>query len=107
MDTPASLRRNRFRLMAMGYTTWRATFGNGAEIGIALIITRYSPTKAESRAIHKGRIRHSIQLSLTRRSASIGAARFFATSNIARGTLSVHVAKVRLILAQITSVSVV
>src|ERR1043166_702285 len=94
-DTPVSPRRNRFRLMAMDSTIWPGMSGNGAAIGIALIITRRSLTKAESRAIHKGRIRHLIRLSLTRRSVSIEAARFFATNNIVRGTSLAHAAKAK------------
>ena len=61
--------------------------------------------KAKLRAIHKGRIRRLIRLNLTRRSASIAAARFFAMSNIVRATSSAHAAKAKSTRAPIISVS--
>src|SRR6266850_3901058 len=81
--------------MATAFTTWQETFGNGAATGIGLITIKRSQTKAEWRATRKGRIRHWILLSLTRRSASIAAARFFATSTIVRATSSGHAAKAK------------
>ena len=78
-----------------GFTTWPETFGNGAATGIGLITIKRSQTKAESRAIRRGRIRHWILLSLTRRSESIAAVRFFATSTIVRATSSGHAAKAK------------
>src|SRR5215510_10816982 len=102
--TPASRRRNHFRRMAMGFTMWPATFGNGAAIGIGLITTKAWPTKEESRAIREDRTRHLILLSLTRRNVFIAAARFFATSNIVRVTSSARAAKAKSIPVRITSV---
>src|SRR5262249_20640285 len=81
--------------MVIGFTTWPETSGNGAAIGIALIITRRSQTKAKWRAIPRGRIHHSILPSLTRRNGSIAADRFFVISNIARATLWARVARVK------------
>src|SRR5262245_29413557 len=81
--------------MPMDSTTWPETFGNGAAIGIDLITMRHLQAKAEWRATRKARTRHLIRLSLTRRSASIAAGRFFATNNIARATSSAHAAKAK------------
>src|SRR6516225_5194844 len=83
--------------MAMDSTIWPETCGSGAAIGTALITTRRWPTKAEWRAIPRGRTHPLIRRSLTRRNGSIAADRFFAMSNIAHATLSEHAARVKAI----------
>src|SRR3954465_8504400 len=102
--TPESRRGNRFHRIAMGFTRWPATYGNGAAIGIGQITTRRWPKKADWRATHKGRTHHLIRLSLTRRNAFIAAAHFFAMNTIARATSSERAAKAKSTPARIISV---
>src|SRR4029077_5851250 len=93
--TPASLRSRNFQPMATASTTWPATFGNGAAIGIVLIIMSNSRKPVGSQLIRADLIPHSILPSLTRKSASIAAALSFVTTSTAPVTSSALAAKAK------------
>ena len=88
--------------MATAFTKWRATFGNGAAIGIAPTTTRRWQIKVVWQTIRKDLIHHLTRVSLTRKSAYIAEVPSFVTSNIAHVISSARVVKVRSTPAPIT-----
>jgi len=82
-----SLRSRNFRRMATVFTTWPATFGNGAAIGIVLIIMSNS-RKPVGVAINPRGPDSPFDPSEPKRekAGASAAAHFFATTNIARAT---------------------
>ena len=75
-----------FPQMATASTTWRATSGNGAAIGIGRTIIKNLPARAASRGTRRVRKNPSIPPSRQRKSASTRAVPSSATSNIAPAT---------------------
>ena len=96
-----------FPPMATASTTWQATSGNGAAIGIAPIIIKNLPMRAASRGTRRVRKSPSIPPSRQRKSASTKAVPFSATSNIAPATSWARVARARSTRAAIISDSAV